>query len=50
MERFYSHLQVGIGTARALRQAMLETRAKWPSVAEWAAFEVMGEPARTGTP
>lgn len=43
MGRLYFHLQKGLGVARALRRAMMETKDRWSSVAEWAAFEVFGE-------
>lgn len=44
MERFYAELLRGHGAAQALRAATLATRARFPSVRAWAAFELVGEP------
>ncbi len=44
MQVFYQQLQQpGMDKARALRQAMVATRAKHPGVAYWAAFTLIGE-------
>jgi CHAT domain-containing protein len=44
MARFYAALQSGRGKARALRQAQLATRARYPHPFMWAAFSLVGEP------
>jgi CHAT domain-containing protein len=44
MERFYTHLQAGMGKAEALRQAQLEVRAEYPNPYYWAAFILSGDP------
>jgi CHAT domain-containing protein len=42
MVAFYRALTRAPGRAQALRQAMLETRAKYPDPAAWAGFFLMG--------
>jgi CHAT domain-containing protein/Tfp pilus assembly protein PilF len=44
MDRFYAELRRGRTTAQALRVAELATRARFPAPADWAAFELVGEP------
>jgi CHAT domain-containing protein len=44
MVSFYGRLQQGAGKSEALRDAMMETRIKYPKTAYWAAFVLMGEP------
>ena len=44
MDRFYAELQQGGSKARALRQAQLAARAKFPHPAYWASFVLIGEP------
>ena len=44
MESFVAHLQKNEIPAEALRQAMRETRGKYPSPAHWAAFVYFGMP------
>jgi len=44
MDRFYAELRRGRTTAQALRVAELATRARFPTPADWAAFELVGEP------
>jgi CHAT domain-containing protein/tetratricopeptide (TPR) repeat protein len=43
MTAFHRHLQREPSKARALRQAMLETRRRHPHPADWAAFVLVGE-------
>jgi hypothetical protein len=43
MERFYTHLQAGMGKAEALQQAQLETMAEYPAPYFWAAFVLSGD-------
>jgi CHAT domain-containing protein len=42
MTEFYHSLHAGSGTAPALREAMLKTRARTPSPRAWAGFELLG--------
>jgi CHAT domain-containing protein len=42
MIEFYRSMLAGSGTARALREAMLKTRARYPSPHVWAGFELLG--------
>jgi hypothetical protein len=42
MTSFYEHLKQGQDKAQALRQAMLETRKKYPDPRRWAAFTLIG--------
>lgn len=44
MHTLYAGLRKGLPPAQALRQAMLATRVKYPGPAQWAAFELIGEP------
>ena len=44
MVEFYRRLAGGTGKAEALRDAMLATRAHYPSPVNWAAFVLLGEP------
>jgi CHAT domain-containing protein len=44
MQRFYAALGRGEGAARALRQAELEARARYPAPQSWAGFILIGEP------
>ncbi len=44
MDRFYAALARGGGPAKALRQAQLATRERYPHPALWAAFVAIGEP------
>ena len=56
MERFYTHVQAGMGKAEALRQAQIETREEYPNPYYWAAFVLSGDggeptsPSSTETP
>jgi CHAT domain-containing protein len=43
MPEFYRQLQNNPDKARALRQAMLETKKKYPNPSDWAAFIFIGE-------
>jgi len=43
MEAFYRAVARGIRPAAALRQAMLQTKKKYPAVRSWAAFTLIGE-------
>jgi CHAT domain-containing protein len=43
MERFYTHLQEGMGKAAALRQAQLDVRAECPNPYYWAGFVLSGD-------
>jgi tetratricopeptide (TPR) repeat protein/CHAT domain-containing protein len=43
MERFYTHLRVGMGKASALRQAQLDVRAKYPNPYYWSGFVLSGD-------
>ena len=43
MAAFYRHLVAGKSKAFALRQAQLETRAKYPRPEHWAAFALIGD-------
>jgi CHAT domain-containing protein/Tfp pilus assembly protein PilF len=43
MTAFYRHLQRDRNKAKALRQAMLETRGRYPAPRDWAAFTLVGE-------
>jgi hypothetical protein len=43
MERFYTHLQAGVGKAEALRQAQLEVLGNYPDPYYWAAFVMSGD-------
>ena len=49
MTAFYRHLARDASRARALREAMLEVRARSPHPRDWAAFMLIGE-AETGVP
>jgi hypothetical protein len=44
MERFYAHLETGIGPALAMRQAQTELRREYPHPYYWAPFLVIGRP------
>jgi CHAT domain-containing protein/Tfp pilus assembly protein PilF len=44
MQSFYRHLRSGLGKARALRLAQLETRAKYLHPYYWAPFVLTGQP------
>ncbi|MGH9408101.1 MAG: CHAT domain-containing protein [Vicinamibacterales bacterium] len=44
MDHFYAELLDGRTTAQALRSAALATRTRYPLPADWAAFELVGEP------
>lgn len=44
MDRFYAELGKGEDKARALRQAQLATRKRFPHPAYWASFILIGEP------
>jgi len=44
MDRFYAELGRGRTKGQALRAAALATRARYPTPASWAAFELVGEP------
>jgi len=44
MDRFYAELVAGLGKARALREAQLEARRRFPHPAAWSAFVLVGEP------
>jgi CHAT domain-containing protein len=46
MTDFYAKLKAGTNKTRALREAQLAARAKYPHPAYWAAFQITGEPAR----
>jgi CHAT domain-containing protein len=43
MERFHTHLKEGKGNGEALREAQIETRAKYPAPYHWAAFVLTGD-------
>ena len=43
MVTFYQQLQQDPDKAKALRQAMLATKAKYPEPSAWAAFTLIGE-------
>ena len=43
MERFYTHLQAGVGKGEALRQAQMDVRAEYPHPYYWAAFVLTGD-------
>jgi CHAT domain-containing protein/tetratricopeptide (TPR) repeat protein len=43
MERFYTHLQAGMGKAEALRQAQLDVREEYPNPYYWSAFVLSGD-------
>lgn len=43
IERFYRHMQAGLGKAEALRQAQLEVREEFPHHRYWAAFVLSGD-------
>jgi CHAT domain-containing protein len=43
MPEFYRQLEKNRDKARALRQAMLETKKKYPNPSDWAAFIFIGE-------
>jgi CHAT domain-containing protein/Tfp pilus assembly protein PilF len=43
MERFYTHLQGGVGKAEALRQAQLDVRVQYPNPYYWAGFVLSGD-------
>jgi CHAT domain-containing protein/tetratricopeptide (TPR) repeat protein len=43
MERFYTHLQAGLGKGEALRQAQMDVRAEYPHPYYWAAFVLTGD-------
>jgi CHAT domain-containing protein len=49
MTAFYRHLAREPNRARALRQAMLDVRARHPHPLDWAGFVLIGE-AETGVP
>jgi CHAT domain-containing protein len=44
MNTFYAQLRQRRGPAAALRRAQLDTRRRYPNVALWGAFLVVGEP------
>jgi CHAT domain-containing protein/Tfp pilus assembly protein PilF len=44
MVAFYQELEKNPDKARALRQAMLKTKEKYPGAANWAAFTIIGNP------
>ena len=44
MVEFYQELEKNPDKARALRQAMLKTKEKYPGAANWAAFTIIGNP------
>jgi CHAT domain-containing protein/Tfp pilus assembly protein PilF len=50
MERFYTHLQAGMGKAEALRQAQIETREEYPNPYYWAAFVLSGDGGESTSP
>lgn len=43
MERFYRHLQAGLGKAAALRQAQLDMLPDYPDPYYWAGFVLSGD-------
>ena len=43
MEQFYHLMNQGFDKAQALRQAMLETKERYPDPVNWAAFTLIGE-------
>jgi CHAT domain-containing protein/predicted negative regulator of RcsB-dependent stress response len=43
MERFYTHLQDGMGKAEALRQAQMDVREQHPNPYYWAGYVLSGE-------
>jgi CHAT domain-containing protein len=43
MERFYTHLEAGMGKGEALRQAQVDVRAEYPHPYYWAAFVLTGD-------
>jgi len=49
MERFYAHMQEGMGKAEALRQAQMDVRAKYPNPYYWAAFVLSGDVGESET-
>jgi CHAT domain-containing protein/Tfp pilus assembly protein PilF len=50
MERFYTHLQAGMGKAEALRQAQIDVRAQYPAPYYWAGFVLAGDAGRVSEP
>jgi tetratricopeptide (TPR) repeat protein/CHAT domain-containing protein len=48
MERFYIHLRVGMGKGKALRQAQIDVRVKYPHPYYWASFVLTGDPGPVG--
>src|SRR5262249_35670423 len=49
MKDFYGRLLAGDGRAKALRQAQLALRAKYPGPYYWGAFICQGDPSPLGT-
>jgi len=44
MERFYTHLEAGLGAAAAMRQAQIDQRREYRHPYHWAPFMVVGRP------
>ena len=49
MDHFYQALG-NVAPQEALRQAILDTRSRYPHPSQWAAFQIMGEPMRSPAP